>query len=326
MQKIRSLFYRAFGTFRACFAPRALSAFFLAAMLAVSSTGCTAPGTSGTGSRGSGASSNRHFVVMASFYPLYLFAQNIAHGVPGVIVANMTAPTTGCLHDYSLTAHDMKMLDAADLFIYNGASLENFMGTVTSERPTLKLVEASRGLSLLKDPEAEGGVNAHVWVSITGALGEVRNIASALEEADPPHAAIYHRNAALYEAQLAALGNEMRRALAPCKGAGIVTFHEAFPYFAEEFGLKEAAVVESDPGTQPTAAQLNAVIGVVKNEHIRAVFTEPQYTPLAARTVQQETGCALYTLDPVVTGPMNDRNYYIEAMHRNLTALKKALG
>ncbi|MDR3552329.1 MAG: zinc ABC transporter substrate-binding protein [Clostridia bacterium] len=264
------------------------------------------------------------FVVVTSFYPLYLFTQNIADGVSGVEIVNMTAPSTGCLHDYELTAKDMKTLDSAGVFIYNGADLESFIPEVMRQQPSLVTIEAAKGLPLLKD--ADGSENAHIWVSVQGAIGEVRNIAAGLERLDAAHAPEYKANASRYTARLQALYAQMKEGLAELRGSDMITFHEAFPYFSRDFSLNDAAVVEIDPGTQPTAARLNSLISLIKDRHIRAIFTEPQYTPQAANTISQETGAQIYTLDPVVTGPMDDPNYYIEAMQGNLKTLLKALG
>ena len=81
-----------------------------------------------------------------------------------------------------------------------------------------------------------------------------------------------------------------------------MTFHEAFPYFAKEFNLNIISVVEREPGTEPTPAELQETIEQVKKLPVKVLFTEPQYSPSAAETIARETGAKIYTLDPVVTG------------------------
>ena len=119
----------------------------------------------------------------------------------------------------------------------------------------------------------------------------------------------------------------MHKDLAPFAGKEIVTFHEAFPYFAKEFNLKIAAVIDREPGTEPTPQELEDTIEIIKKAGIKAVFTEPQYSPGAANTISKETGAKIYTLDPVVTGEANDgaKNAYIETMQKNAATLVKAL-
>ena len=265
------------------------------------------------------------FTIVTSFYPMYLFAQNIAGGISGVKVVNMTQPQTGCLHDYQLTAYDMKTLSRADVFIVNGAGMETFLGDVSSQIPGIRVITASAGIPLLKSETDDTESNPHVWVSITDAQAEVRNIAEGLVKADPSHGKQYGKNEQAYLAALEKEKRKMHDRLKSIRVRDIVTFHEAFPYFAQEFGLNIAAVLEVDAGSEPSSAQLKNTIAVVKREKLRVLFTEPQYTPEAATTVSLETGAKIYQLDPIVTGPMDDPSYYIETMDKNLAVLEKAL-
>ncbi|MCX7002933.1 MAG: metal ABC transporter substrate-binding protein [bacterium] len=182
--------------------------------------------------------------IVTSFYPLYITTLNIVAGVPGVSLKNLTRPTTGCLHDYQLTPAELRALADADVFIVNGAGLESFLTKVMAHTTNLTVVTASQGLDLLRD---EHGVNPHVWVSIRGVIGQARVIATALAVRDPRNAPEYQRNCAAYVAQLAALRTEMQAGLSGATTRTIITFHEAFPYFAREFGLRVAAVVEREP-------------------------------------------------------------------------------
>jgi len=106
-----------------------------------------------------------------------------------------------------------------------------------------------------------------------------------------------------------------------------VTFHEAFPYFAKEFGLHILTVIEREPGSEPTPAELQAVIEQVKPLAAKVLFTEPQYSPDAAKTIARETGARIYTLDPVVTGEANESamDAYLTTMRKNMETLKEAL-
>ena len=265
------------------------------------------------------------FRIVTSFYPMYVATINITDGVDGVEVYNMTKPQTGCLHDYQLMTEDMKTLEKADAFVINGAGMEDFMDKVTEQQKKLKVIDASRGIELIHDDEE--GDNPHVWLSVTDAITQVRNIADQLKEADPAHAAAYEKNAAAYIEKLTSLKSEMHAALDTVPHKDIVTFHEAFPYFAKEFHLNIIAVVEREPGTEPTPAELQATIEQVKKLPVKVLFTEPQYSPSAAETIARETGAKIYTLDPVVTGEANEQaiNAYIDTMKKNMETLKTAL-
>ena len=265
------------------------------------------------------------FRIVTSFYPMYVATINITDGVDGVEVYNMTKPQTGCLHDYQLMTEDMKTLEKADAFVINGAGMEDFMDKVTEQQKKLKVIDASRGIELIHDDEE--GDNPHVWLSVTDAITQVRNIADQLKEADPAHAAQYEKNAVAYIEKLTSLKSEMHAALDNVPHKDIVTFHEAFPYFAKEFNLNIIGVVEREPGTEPTPTELQETIEQVNALPSKVLFTEPQYSPAAAETIARETGAKIYTLDPVVTGEATPqaKNAYIDTMKKNMKILQEAL-
>ena len=264
------------------------------------------------------------FHIVTSFYPMYVATLNITKGIDGVKVVNMTKPQTGCLHDYQLTPEDMKKLEQADAFVVNGAGMEAFLDKAAARQKDMKIIEASKDVELLQDGDEP---NPHVWVSITAAMQQVDNIARQLSAADPKHADQYKKNAEAYNEKLAALKNEMHAAIDPLPNKNIVTFHEAFPYFAKEFHLNTVAVIEREPGSEPTPQELEATVAVIKDRGVTALFAEPQYPAEAAQTIAKESGARIYTLDPVVTGEADENaaDAYIIAMKKNMQVLKEAL-
>jgi zinc transport system substrate-binding protein len=263
--------------------------------------------------------------IVTSFYPIYIATINVTKGISGVSVTNMTESATGCLHDYNLKTGDMKRLEGADIFAINGAGMESFMDKIVQQKPGLQTVDASRGITLLKN-ESTGGENAHVWVSVSGAVEQVRNIEEQLAACDPANARAYGSNAEAYVKKLEELEKRMHKELDSLKDRNIVTFHEAFTYFAREFGLNVSAVMELDPGSEPEAGELAALIDTVRKDKVRALFTEPQYASDIADVVAKETGAEVYVLDPVVTGKADgDADAYIKKMEENMKTLKEAL-
>ncbi|MFH1062888.1 MAG: metal ABC transporter substrate-binding protein [Candidatus Omnitrophota bacterium] len=260
--------------------------------------------------------------IVASFYPMYIMARNVAKDVPGVVVTNLTPPLTGCLHDYTITTNDMKKLSGADIFVANGAGMESFLNRIITQYPQIKIFQLAEGIPLIKGEGGEGD-NPHVWVSISNAIIEVNNLGTNLGKIDPAHAQIYRKNTAEYVAKLKTLLQKMRLELAKYRGRKIITFHEAFPYFAQEFGFEIAAVIEREPGSEPSARELADTVDIIKKAGIKALFSEPQYPGRAARTIANETGAMVYTLDPAVIGP-DELNAYINIMEKNLEVLKNA--
>ena len=261
--------------------------------------------------------------VLASFYPMYVMTLNVVSDTPNVSVECMTEPITGCLHDYQLTPANLKTLVAADVFVANGAGMETFIEKAVKQSPHLQVIEASKGMKLAFDD------NPHVWVSVSGAIQQTENIAKGLAAVDPAHAAAYQKNAANYVARLEALRQKMHTALDGLKYRDIITFHEAFPYFASEFNLRIVAVIEREPGSEPSAGELAQTIRTVKKSNVKALFAEPQYPAKSAQIIERETGVPVSILDPAVTGPRDPvqaRNSYLRTMENNGKILQKALG
>jgi zinc transport system substrate-binding protein len=300
-----------------------LAAMMLSAVMIMS--GCGGADGKGTGKtpRNDGSGELR---IVTSFFPVYVAVINVTRDISGISVTNMTEPQTGCLHDYSLKPDDLKLLEDADIFIINGAGMEAFLDDVMRQQNDLRIIEAAGDIEVLM--EESGEANPHVWVSVTNAISYVQNIADRLSEIDEKNAEQYRSNAASYIGRLEALKDEMHSELDGLKMRDIITFHEAFPYFAEEFDLNIAAVVEREPGTEPTQKELAAIIGLVRETGIKALFAEPQYSSRVADAIASDTGAVVYTLDPVVTGEAvpEAADAYLDAMRRNMETLKKALG
>lgn len=261
--------------------------------------------------------------IVTSFYPVYLAAINVARDVPGVEVFNMTQPATGCLHDYQLKPGDLKMLGEAEVFIINGAGMESFLDKVVNQLPDLKIIDAGIGIPLIEGHGGEGG-NPHLWVSIANAILQVKNIGRQLAALDPEHAAQYSANTNAYVDKLEALRARMHQTLDGAKERDIITFHEAFPYFAREFNLNVVSVIEREPGSEPNAAELADTIETIRKSKIKAIFAEPQYPAKAAEAIARETEARVFILDPVVTGPL-EIDAYLKIMEANLKTLEEAL-
>ena len=264
--------------------------------------------------------------IVTSFYPMYLDTLNITRGVEGVEVVNMTPPQTGCLHDYQLTPEDMKTLETADIFVVNGLGMENFLDKVIEDHPNLKIINASDTPEIVPIME-DGKPNPHVWMSITYAIAQVKNISAKLCELDPERAEKYKRHTLDYVDELTTLRDELHISLTMLPNREIVTFHEAFPYLAAEFGLKVAATIEREPGTEPTPQELAETIEKINSLPVKIIFTEPQYSSKAAETIARETGAQIFELDPIVTGEAKPENLldYVERMLNNTLTLAKAL-
>ncbi|MBR0265911.1 MAG: zinc ABC transporter substrate-binding protein [Clostridia bacterium] len=274
--------------------------------------------------------------IVTSFYPIWIMTLNLTSGLEDhVTVRNLAAPTVGCLHDYQLQPADMKALTAADAFLINGAGMEAFLPEITRSLPDLPIVEASEGIELLEngsaveilEAEEEGETNSHIWLDPLRAVRMAENLAAGLIRVLPGDEAVITANLADYRVRLEALDARLRQGLGDLSRKDIVTFHEAFPYFAAAYGLNVVAVVNKEPGEVLTPAQLGELVREIRLLGNPPLFVEPQYTDLSAQTLSSETGAPVYSLDPIVTGPEENvpPDYYETVMLQNMNTLITAL-
>ncbi len=264
--------------------------------------------------------------VVVSFYPLYIFTMNVIGDIPGISLSRLSSNQTGCLHDYQLVTGDMVTLSNADLFLINGAGMEGFLETAAEAFPELRTVSCSEGIDLIKNDEgAETEYNAHVWLDPGNAIIMVKNIRDALIDLAPEYRERLEENAGNYILRLQALDEKLEAGLKPLEKRDIVTFHEAFPYFARAYGLNVVAVITLEPDEGISPRMLAELIEKVSAAGCPPLFTEPQYQSDAALAVSAETGAPVRELDPAVTGPL-ECDAYENIMLKNLEALIDALG
>lgn len=269
--------------------------------------------------------------VMASFYPMYIIALNIADGIDGVDIHCMAQSQTGCLHDYQITTGDMKMLESSDIFIINGGGMESFLEDVSSNYPSLTIVDAGLGLqSVLKEGhshqgeegEEENESNAHFWLNPSYYIVQVQTIADQLAVLDKSHAKQYKQNAVNYIEKIRRIAKKMQSELT-VPDIGVVVFHDAFVYLAEYLGLHVVHTMEIDGETSLNAGEIAEIMEEIKEGQVKILFTEAQYSTEIADMIGRETGAAFYIIDSLVTGN-GDKNSYLLGMESNLEVLKQA--
>jgi zinc/manganese transport system substrate-binding protein len=284
----------------------------------------------------SGAPATLHIVT--SFFPVYCWTANVAGD--NARVENLLT-TSAEPHDYAFKVSDARRLSEADLIVINGLDLEvwlpRFLRTDTAA--TNKIISATTGLEApllfgeqhhhhgAGHPVSGRGVehpNEHVWLDPILAAHGVTNILAALQRIDARHAADYARNAAGYVGRLHQLDAEIRQSLANITNRAIVTYHDAFPYFAQRYGLEIAGVVEKMPDVNPTPKYLSRLGRTMRERGIRVIFTERGSMTRVARRIAQDLRVELVELDALESGPLT-RTAYEERMRHNATVLRNHL-
>lgn len=287
-------------------------------------------------------------LVVTSFYPMYVAAENVIGDVEGVTLENLSEPQTGCLHDYQLTAADMKLLSKADAFIVNGGGIESFLSDVAESYPDLKIVQACDGIDLLESAEgtgeshndlssnedadhddhdhsehSHGDENAHVWMNLADYQIQVQNICNGLSEADSAHAEQYAKNAQTYQGKVQELQQEAAELASQIASQPVVIFHEAYEYIVQEYGLQLAGEMNLDEERQVSAGEVADILHSIEDNHVSVVLAEELYGTDMGEMVAKQSGVKVVYLDTLTRGDYS-ADSYLEGMRSNIEQLKEA--
>ena len=287
-------------------------------------------------------------LVVTSFYPMYVAAENVIGDVEGVTLENLSEPQTGCLHDYQLTAADMKLLSKADVFIVNGGGIESFLSDVAESYPDLKIVQACDGIDLLESAEgtgeshndlssnedadhddhdhsehSHGDENAHVWMNLADYQIQVQNICNGLSEADSANAEQYAKNAQTYQGKVQELQQEAAELASQIASQPVVIFHEAYEYIVQEYGLQLAGEMNLDEERQVSAGEVADILHSIEDNHVSVVLAEELYGTDMGEMVAKQSGVKVVYLDTLTRGDYS-ADSYLEGMRSNIEQLKEA--
>lgn len=274
------------------------------------------------------------FVVVTSFYPMYIAASNVIGDTEGVVLKNLSEPQTGCLHDFQLTPKDMKLLSTADVFIINGGGIESFVEKIAKQYPDLQIVDASEGIELLCMSEVSHGdehseehthlheENAHVWMNVAKHRKQVEHIAAGLANAQQKHAEVFLSNADKYDKELEKIQKSYEELASKVQGEEVILLHSAFAYVAEELGVETTYCMDLDEERQVSAGEIAEVVNAVQQHEIQVIFAEEQYASDMCKMLQNEVDVTVIYLNPLNRGEYK-ADSYVKGMNENLELLRE---
>ncbi len=290
------------------------------------------------------ANAGEQLRIISTFYPVYMIGLNLTEGMDGVQIDSLTDLNTGCLHDYQLTTEDMKLISNADVMIINGGGMEGFLEDVMSNYPQLAVIDASEGITMLSseedhhdhdadehdDEHSHGEWNAHVWLDPQLYIRQINNVAEGLKGLI--HSDSIEKNADAYiakieelDAQIAELKRQYEEKFKEgsgqqAQGMQAVIFHDAFLYLANRVGISVAHTVTLDSDTALSAGEIAEIVEEVKQDKIRYLFTEEQFSDSIAGRIAAETGATVSIIDSAVTGD-GASDSYLRSMQKNIDTL-----
>lgn len=271
-----------------------------------------------------GFAEKRQLKVLASFYPLYEFTKII--GGEKIDISTIIPPGIEP-HDWEPTIQDIQKMQNSDMIVINGAGLEPWITKLVSVNPDLLIVDTSNGISLLEKNKLvfnnQIQDDPHIWLDPVIAKKQIQSIANGLIKIDPQNSDYYQENANVYNTKLNLLDNKIRNELSICIKKDFLAFHDAFSYFAKEYGLNQHTIVGVNPNEEPTAVILQQIIQKSKNLNLHIIFTEEAVNPRVSEVIANEIGAQVLILSPIEIYEKNSD--YIQRMEQNLSNLKEEL-
>jgi zinc transport system substrate-binding protein len=268
--------------------------------------------------------------VLATFYPVYEFARNIAGAKLNV---SLLVPMTVDVHAFEPTPSSVLAVAQASVLIYNGAGLEPWIPSIVAaaDNPNLVLVDASAGIPTLTVPpqfqKENRTVDPHIWLDPVLAKQQVANILQGLIRADPTDEPTLRANAAAYGAQLDMLNSEAVNLTSSPATRYFVTFHEAFAYFANQYNLTQIPIAGPFE-EEPTATDIQNVIDAIHTYHLCYVGYESLENPTISQSIASQTNATLILMDPIEGLTPADQalgKTYVVKMQEDLNAFALAL-
>lgn len=275
--------------------------------------------------------------IVASFSILGDLVKQV--GGDRVNVVSLVGPNSDA-HVYNATPQDAKTVKEADLLVVNGLGFDGFMPRlVKSSGSKARIITASAGLKPLEKPKSghghghshghdHGKHDPHAWQSIDAVKLYVANIRNGLIAADKDGEAIFRANADKYLAELDRVKAEITALLAPLgKDRLILTNHDAFGYFAREFGLKMEGARGLSTEAEPSAQDIARIVRLARERKAKAVFLENVAAPRIAEQLAKETGARLggTLYSDALTDEKGPAPTYLALMRHNAKTIAEAL-
>lgn len=262
--------------------------------------------------------------VVASFSILADFVRNV--GGDRINLTTLVGADSD-VHVYAPAPSDAKRIADAKLVIVNGLGLEGWLPRlVQSSGSKAQVVIVSAGIAPLKLGSA---ADPHGWQSVPNAKIYVTDIANALAAVDPDDAEFFRARAKAYLEKLETLDREVRAAVAkiPQERRKMISTHDAFGYFAAEYGVQFIAPLGVSTETEPSARDIATIIGQIKAQKIPAVFLENISDDRLIRRIAAETGSKVggTLISDGLTGEKGPAPTYIDMVRHNIKALTSAL-
>ena len=272
------------------------------------------------------------FLIYASFFPYYEFTKNIV-GEKAEIVQFI--PSGSQTHEWAPSIKKIQALTDTDVFVYNGLGMEPYVQEIidSDEFNNIVFIKASKEIDLIKIDNEHVHDNdfkfdPHIWLDPLLVKDQVNNIMAGIILADPENTQYYKKNTIAYNMQLDELHEKIKLSLSTCNKDTIITYHDAFAYFAERYGLKVKSLGGLDHEQEFSSSKLAEFIEYAKDKDVDVIFAEDMMDSRLADVIAEEMeGRVLFfnPLETITKQEASDGITFINKMEDNLAVLEDAL-
>jgi len=271
-----------------------------------------------------GADGARPLKIGVTLHPYYSWTKNIVGDLPGYEIRPIL-PGEIDAGDYQPRPEDIKKITDLDAIIVNGIGHDDFIMPMikASGNKQLTIIQVNEATPQIRSVHGTG-VNSHTFISFTNAIQQTYAIQKAIARLRPQDAAALQRNAGEYARRLRLIKSKAASQLAEAKVTRVVTVHDGYGYLLQEFGLEVAGVVQPAHGLTPSAAELRDMVKLLKQEHVRVVFSEETFPPPLLKVLQTEAGVNIYIIGHIASGAFTADRFEKE-MQKNVETMIRAL-
>ena len=244
-------------------------------------------------------------------------------------------------HDLEIRPSQIALVRRAEILVRNGLDEDSWIDPVIESsgnalllRGAPTVIEAVRGLGLLKvrtgpidrslgDVHPSG--NPHFTLDPDNIPAVTATIVEGLSRLRPDLAERLEGNRRRWLEEVAAATRRWRAALAPHRGAPVVSYHDSWPYFYRAFGLEEVGVIEDRPGIPPSPQHLAALVRTMRERRVKVVLVESWYPTDVPAAVARNAGARVVVV-PQSPGATKGTDTYIAHMDALVGAIARALG
>lgn len=254
--------------------------------------------------------------VSATIFPLYDIVRTVAGSDADV---SLLLPAGTSPHTFEPTPETVETIQNSRVVFAIGFGLDTWAANL-AEASRIPVLTLEEGLTLREGEEGESSTDPHYWLVPSNAAVMARNAAEYFATLDAEHADAFRARAEQFVQEMTVLDASTRASLADLPNKNIITFHDAWFYFAQTYGLTIVGVIESAPGREPTARQLAEISDAVSKFDVPTLYAEANLAPSSFEALARDLNLSLGELDPE-GGGIPGRETYADLIRFNVEQL-----